>query len=107
RASCAVYVPQHQQRPDLDELEARGTRFSNAYAQGPVCGVSRMSYYTGRYMTSHGATGNFVPLALQTRTLGDHLRELGLRVAVVGKTHVTADRNGLARIGANLSSPAA
>ena len=107
RDYLSCYGARHLHTPNLDALAGRGTRFSNAYAQGPVCGVSRMSYYTGRYMTSHGSTWNFVPLALQNRTLGDHLRELGLRVAVVGKTHVTADRAGLVRMGADLSSQAA
>jgi len=35
-----------------------------------------------------------VPLPLHNPTLGDHLRPLGLRVAVVGKTHVVPDRAG-------------
>lgn len=72
-----------------------------------MCGVSRMSYYTGRYMASHGSNWNFVPLPLHNLTLGDHLRALGLRVAVVGKTHVTADHEGLIRVGADIASPAA
>jgi arylsulfatase A-like enzyme len=107
RDYLSCYGARHLETPNLDALAARGTRFTNAYVQGPVCGVSRMSYYTGRYMTSHGATWNFVPLALHNRTLGDHLRQFGLRVAVVGKTHVTADREGLVRIGADPTSPAA
>ena len=85
--------------PNIDALAARGTRFTNCYVQGPVCGPSRMSTYSGRYVASHGATWNFVPLAVNTPTMGDHLREGGLRVAVVGKTHVVGDRKGMARLG--------
>ena len=48
--------------PNLDRLAAAGVRFDNAYVQSGVCGPSRMSFYTGRYMSSHGATWNLVPL---------------------------------------------
>jgi arylsulfatase A-like enzyme len=87
------------QTPHLDALAARGTRFDNCYVQGTVCGPSRMSTYTGRYVASHGATWNFVPLAVHLLTMGDHLRPAGLRVAVIGKTHVVGDRLGMARLG--------
>ena len=30
--------------------------------------------------------------------MGDHLRASGMRVAVVGKTHMYADRDGLSRL---------
>jgi Arylsulfatase A and related enzymes len=107
RDYLSCYGARHLETPHIDALARRGVRFTNAYAQGAVCGVSRMSYYTGRYMTSHGATWNFVPLPLQNHTMGDHLRSLGLRVAVVGKTHVAADREGLDRVGAAVGSTAA
>ncbi len=85
--------------PNIDRLAAMGTRFTRAYSQAPICGASRMSYYTGRYVFSHGATWNFVPLPVNERTLGDYLRPLGLRVAVVGKTHHEPDTDGMRRLG--------
>lgn len=85
--------------PNLDALAARGVRFTQAYVQGPVCGASRMSTYTGRYVTSHGSAWNFVPLSVGQKTLGDHLRPHGVRCAVIGKTHVEADVEGAARLG--------
>jgi len=87
------------QTPHIDALAAAGTLFDNCYVQGTVCGPSRMSTYTGRYVASHGATWNFVPLAAHLLTMGDHLRQAGLRVAVVGKTHIVGDRAGMARLG--------
>ena len=42
--------------PNIDAMARRGVRFSKAYVQSPICGPSRMSFYTGRYVQSHGAS---------------------------------------------------
>jgi arylsulfatase A-like enzyme len=85
--------------PHIDGVAALGTRFTRCYAQGSVCGPSRMSFYTGRYVFSHGATWNHVPLGVGERTLGDYMRAAGLRTAVVGKTHAIPDVQGIERLG--------
>ncbi len=85
--------------PNIDALAARGVRFTNAYVQSPVCGSSRMSFYTGRYVQSHGAAWNGFPLKVGEMTMGDYLRPLGLRTALVGKTHMKADAEGMERLG--------
>ena len=85
--------------PNIDGLAARGVRFSSAYVQAAVCGPSRMSFYTGRTPFSHGATWNFVPLPVGEWTLGDYLRPAGMRVALVGKTHMMPDLDGMNRVG--------
>ncbi len=64
--------------PNIDGIAKRGVLFSRAYCQSPVCGPSRMSFYTGRYMSSHGATYNNIPLSIGEMTLGDYLRPLGI-----------------------------
>ncbi|MEL7157818.1 MAG: sulfatase-like hydrolase/transferase [Actinomycetota bacterium] len=91
--------------PNIDRLAARGVRFDRAFVQGVVCGSSRMSYYTGRYVQSHGARWNQIPLRLGQRTMGDHLRPLGVRTVLIGKTHFAADRDGLARLGLDPDDP--
>lgn len=91
--------------PNIDALAARGVRFARAYCPAPICGPSRMSFYTGRSMTSHGSTWNNVPLSAAEWTLGDYLRPLGLRVGLVGKTHVKADDEGLRRLGVDAAAP--
>ncbi|CAM5763936.1 alkaline phosphatase family protein [Mesorhizobium amorphae] len=90
--------------PNIDRLASRGVRFTNAYVQSTVCGPSRMSAYTGRYMRSHGSTQNGVPLRVGEPTLGDHLREIGVRCALIGKTHMTADHEGMERLGISADS---
>jgi|GEM_PF-2971645 arylsulfatase A-like enzyme len=62
----------------MDWLAKNGLRFSEAFCQSPVCGSSRMSFYTGRYPSSHGAQWNGFPLKVGEMTLGDHLRKLGM-----------------------------
>lgn len=96
----------HLHTPHLDALAARGVAFTRAFVQGPVCGASRMSTYTGRYVASHGSAWNFVPLQLGIKTMGDHLREHGMRCAVLGKTHVEPDLAGAQRLGLDVSQGA-
>ena len=80
--------------PNIDALAKRGVTFSNTYCQSPICGPSRMCAYTGRYVSSHGATSNFTPLRIGEKNIGHHLNPLGVRTILVGKTHVVPDREG-------------
>lgn len=100
--SC--YGHPHLQTPNIDALAARGLRFTRAYVQSPVCGPSRMSTYTGRYMRSHGSNWNRFPLRIGEPTLGEHLRRLGMRAVLVGKTHMQADTEGMERLGIDPNS---
>lgn len=90
--------------PHLDALAARGVLFDRAYVQSPYCGPSRMSYYTGRYVHAHGSSWNFVPLKTGEMTIGDHLRPLGVRSVLAGKTHMRADLAGMSRLGIDPNS---
>lgn len=95
--SCAGHHTLHT--PHMDALAARGMRFTNCYTQSPVCGAARMSAYTGRYVSSHGAQWNGMPLRVGEPTLGDHLRDAGVGCWLIGKTHMNADAKGMARLG--------
>ena len=68
--------------PNIDALADRGVRFSHSYVQSPICGPSRMSTYTGRYVRSHGSDYNNVPLRVGEWTLGDHLKSAGGRAVL-------------------------
>ncbi len=100
------YGHPHLKTPNIDALAAKGVRFENAYVQSPICGPSRMSYYTGRYVRSHGSTWNGTPLRVGEPTLGDHLKEIGVRNVLLGKTHMRADLAGLKKLGVDLNSAA-
>ena len=95
--SCAGHKT--LQTPNIDALSARGVRFSNTYVQSPICGPSRMSFYTGRYMSAHGSSQNFVPLRVGQKNIGDHLKPLGMHPVLIGKTHMVADQEGMQRLG--------
>ncbi|VVT30037.1 sulfatase-like hydrolase/transferase [Hoeflea sp. EC-HK425] len=95
--SCAGHP--HLHTPNFDRLAEMGVRFSEAYVQSPICGASRMSFYTGRYASSHGAQWNGFPLRVGELTLGDHLRKLGMDSWLLGKTHMKVDAEGMTRLG--------
>lgn len=95
--SCAGHP--HLHTPNIDRIAERGVRFSRCYVQSPVCGASRMSFYTGRYTSSHGAQWNNFPLKVGEQTIGDHLRKLSVNSYLVGKTHMRVDQEGMQRLG--------
>ena len=97
--SC--YGHPHLKTPNIDSLAKKGVQFESAFVQSPVCGPSRASYYTGRTVFSHGSTWNQVPLPIGELTIGDYLRQSGIRTGVVGKTHMRPDLEGMSRLGIN------
>lgn len=94
----ACYGHPHIRTPNIDALARRGVRFDRAFVNSGVCGPSRMSYYTGRYPSTHGATWNRVPLSVGEVTLGEYLRNSGRTLVLAGKTHVMVDHAGLERL---------
>lgn len=94
--SC--YGHPHLKTPNIDALAKRGVKFTNAYVPSPICGPSRGAIYTGRYISSCGTTVNFSPLPVGEYTLGDYLNPLGVRTALVGKSHIFPDMAGMARL---------
>lgn len=89
--------------PNIDALAERGVSFHKAYCSAPTCGPSRMSFYTGRSMASHGAVWNFAPYSIHEHAIGDFLEPHGIQVALAGKTHFAPDRAGIKRLGIDIS----
>lgn len=100
--SCAGHP--HLHTPNFDRVAEMGVRFTNTYVQSPICGASRMSTYTGRYASSHGAQWNGFPLRVGEITMGDHLRKAGMECWLIGKTHMRVDAEGMSRLGLSADS---
>ncbi len=88
--------------PHLDKLANQGMKFNQAYVTAAVCGPSRAGLLTGKYQQKFGYEENNVPgymgnsslkgdemgLPLNEITIGDHMKNLGYKTAIIGKWHL-------------------
>lgn len=83
--------------PALDRLAGDGVRFTNAFAQSPICTPSRVSFLSGQYCHNHGFYGLSDPRApgppgpANLPSLFSHAKVAGYRTGVIGKTHTPRD----------------
>lgn len=75
------------QTPHLDELAARGTRFTNAYTPSPICVPARAAFATGRQVHDIRNWDNAMPYVGKPRGWGHALQDNGVRVESIGKLH--------------------
>ena len=82
--------------PHLDRLAARGTRFSDAYTNSPICVPARASFATGRYPHQIRHWDNADPYHGDVPSWGHRLMEAGHRATSIGKLHYRSeeDANG-------------
>ena len=73
--------------PNLDSLAARGTRFTSAYTNCPICVPARASFATGRYVHEVRCWDNAIAYDGQVASWGHRLMEQGHHVASIGKLH--------------------
>ncbi|HET6521752.1 MAG TPA: sulfatase-like hydrolase/transferase, partial [Geminicoccaceae bacterium] len=73
--------------PHLDALAARGTRFTGAYCNSPICVPSRASLATGRYVHEIGYWDNAHAYDGRVPGWGHRLIETGHRSVSIGKLH--------------------
>jgi len=73
--------------PELDELAARGVRFTNAFVTTSICAASRATILTGVYERGHRYTFGTPPMAARfcEASYPALLREAGYRTGFVGK----------------------
>ena len=75
------------QTPNLDALAARGTRFTSAYTNCPICVPSRASFATGRYVHQTGYWDNAIAYDGAVPGWGHELQAAGITVESIGKLH--------------------
>ena len=83
--------------PNIDALAARGTRFSSAYTNCPICVPARASLATGRYVHDIGFWDNAIAYDGSVPSWGHRVMEQGHQAVSIGKLHyVSSDpaRNG-------------
>jgi choline-sulfatase len=75
--------------PNLDRLAARGTRFTSAYTNCPICVPARASLATGRYVHDVRCWDNAIAYDGRPPSWGHRLMAQGHRVVSIGKLHYT------------------
>ena len=83
--------------PHVDSLAKNGVRFTDGYANHPVCSPSRAALMSGRYQHRFGFEHNSGPerfadenfgLPRSELTLAERLKALGYATGMVGKWHI-------------------
>lgn len=78
--------------PNLDRLASRGTVFTAAHCQMPLCTPSRLCLLSGREAYDAGAWDNGSILHPDLPTLPATLRDSGYSTCLVGKMHLGGNR---------------
>ena len=81
--------------PNIDKLAARGIKFLDFHANGPVCSPTRAALMTGKYQQRTGVEGVItaanhrdVGLNLEETTLAEVLKKQGYTCGMFGKWHL-------------------
>ncbi|MBN9499496.1 MAG: sulfatase-like hydrolase/transferase [Alphaproteobacteria bacterium] len=82
--------------PNIDKLAARGTKFTAAYTNCPICVPARASLHTGTYVAENGCWDNAHPYDGTRRSWAHRLRDAGHEAMSIGKLHFRSakDDNG-------------
>ena len=73
--------------PNLDKLASRGTRFTSAYTNCPICVPARASFATGQYVHKTRCWDNAIAYNGTPPSWGHRLMAQGHRVTSIGKLH--------------------
>ncbi|NJN25949.1 MAG: sulfatase [Cyclobacteriaceae bacterium] len=81
------------QTPHIDQLAAKGMRFTNFYSAQPVCSASRAGLLTGCYPNRLGISGALFPkdevgINDDEVTIAEMLKQQGYATAIFGKWHL-------------------
>ena len=73
--------------PNIDRLAAEGMRFTHCFTATAMCAPTRQQLYTGVFPVRNGAFPNHSKVYPGTKSVVHHLKALGYRVGLTGKTH--------------------
>lgn len=81
--------------PNIDRIARKGVRFTQFYANAPICSPSRAAILTGKTPFGAGVPGNVASVANQQKgmpqaeiTMADMFKANGYRTAAIGKWHL-------------------
>ena len=80
------------QTPNLDRLAEKGTRFTSAYTNSPICIPARAAFATGRYAHETRHWDNAMPYDGEIKSWGHRLQDEGIRVESIGKLHYRGEK---------------
>lgn len=75
--------------PNIDRLATQGMRFTHCFQAAPMCSPTRHNIYTGLYPVKSGAYPNHTFAKDGTKSVCHYLGDLGYRVALSGKAHIS------------------
>lgn len=90
-----AYGTKDIQTPNIDRIARKGVRFTQFYANAPICSPSRAAILTGKSPINAGVPGNVASIANQQYgmpaseiTIAEKLKENGYKTAAIGKWHL-------------------
>ncbi|GGG84171.1 heparan N-sulfatase [Parapedobacter pyrenivorans] len=89
--SC--YGGENLKTTHIDQLAADGMQFNAMIASEAMCVPTRASLFTGLYPVRHGAYQNHKPVYDGLKSVVHYLNDLGYRVGLTGKDHMTRPKS--------------
>lgn len=93
--ALGCYGNSQMHTPHLDRLAERGTRFTNAYTNCPICVPARAALATGRHVHQDGYWDNGHPYEGAVESWHHWLRNSGYLVESIGKLHFRSAKDDL------------
>ncbi len=84
-----LYGGQNVKTPNIDLLAEQGLVFDRAYLPIAMCNPCRTALYTGLHPVRNGSCWNHSTARPGTKSIVHHLRQLGYRVGLCGKKHLS------------------
>ena len=84
-----VFGGENAMTPNIDRLARQGLVFNHAYVSEAMCQPCRSELYSGQHPMRNGAAWNHSGSRPDTKSLPHYLGDLGYRVGLAGKRHIT------------------